>query len=452
MSGRRTSALIALALALVTVALLSVGHRQVGYVRDEGIYFVAGRTHARWLAEVARAPSKLADRPARDRAFAINHEHPALLKLLAGAAGRLLSQETGSNDGDPSVRGLAPVLPEGAAMRLPAQLLSGLAVALLFGAGRALGGGALAGLLAAGFYILLPRVWFHAGLHCFDAPIAAVTLAVVLAYRRALTSWRWGLALGPIVGLAISIKHNALFLPLLLGLHYLCCLGARWWRGRGRPRPGQLAPLWIASVAVLAPLTFYALWPWLWPAPIERLTEYFEFHLYHSWYNTEYLGVNYNRPPMPVSLPLVMTWATVPTALLMLAGCGLVIGLRDDARRSGGEGDAASDAPRFGAPLPRPGDRLDGLLLAIFAVFPIALISLPSVPIFGGTKHWITAYPFLALLAALAWGRLWQAVGISARGRRLQAVALVFVLTPSAWATLRGHPYNLSQYAPLVGG
>ena len=40
-------------------------------------------------------------------------------------------------------------------------------------------------------------------------------------------------------------------------------------------------------------------------------------------------------------------------------------------------------------------------------LFPICLIALPSIPIFGGTKHWLTAYPFLALLAAMGWGRLW---------------------------------------------
>ena len=37
-----------------------------------------------------------------------------------------------------------------------------------------------------------------------------------------------------------------------------------------------------------------------------------------------------------------------------------------------------------------------GCLLA-----PLFVIALPSSPIFGGTKHWLTAYPFLALFAGL---------------------------------------------------
>ena len=33
------------------------------------------------------------------------------------------------------------------------------------------------------------------------------------------------------------------------------------------------------------------------------------------------------------------------------------------------------------------------------AVTPMLMISLPSTPIFGGTKHWFTAYPFMASFA-----------------------------------------------------
>ena len=36
---RRHRLLIALGLGLATTTLLSLGHRDVGYVRDEGIYF-----------------------------------------------------------------------------------------------------------------------------------------------------------------------------------------------------------------------------------------------------------------------------------------------------------------------------------------------------------------------------------------------------------------------------
>jgi hypothetical protein len=472
---RRARLLVAAALGLATTVLLALGHRQVGYVRDEGIYFAASRSHAAWVARLLDSPGQALAAPARDRAFAVNHEHPALLKIAAGVSALLLAEPgpAPTPGQERAAAGLLPLLPEGAAMRLPAQLLAGLAVALLFLAGAGLAGPPvprarpkppvssdiphvssdippvpeasplLAGLCAALWFIALPHVWFHAGLHAFDVPVAAATLAVVLIYRRALTDRRWALALGPALGVAISIKHNALFIPVLLALHYgLCLLLAR-----RRPTAGQWLPLPFLSMAVLAPLTVVALWPWLWSDPLGRLLEYLEFHRLHAYYNTEFLGINYNRPPLPISYPFVLTWATVPTGALLLALLGLVLGLRKDLRPA--PVPKASPTSTWSAPL-LGHDRRDGLLWAMFAAFPLVLIAAPTIPIFGGTKHWLTAYPFLALAAASAWIALARAA--RGRWRHAPAIVLLLLLVPGLWSTINGHPHGLSQYAPLVGG
>ena len=492
LTGPRRRLLAAALLGLLTTLLLALGHRSVGYVRDEGIYFAASRQYAAWAARLLHEPSAALTARERDRAFNINHEHPAFLKIAAGISARLFS-EPGPHPLPAQERapaGLLPLLPEGAAMRLPAQLLAGLAVALLFLAGAALASPDpkatqpvpktipwLAGLCAALWFIALPHVWFHAGLHCFDVPVAAVTLAVVLIYRRALTSPRWALALGPALGVAISIKHNALFIPVLLGVHYLASLAL----ARRRPTVGQLLPLPFLSMALLAPLTVLALWPWLWTDPIGRLQEYIEFHRLHAYYNTEYLGINYNRPPLPVSYPFVLTWATVPTGALLLALFGLVHAVKRDLAtlftrpvpkdtqssasepapkdtQSSASEPVPEDTPRWTAPLPGP--PRDGILLALFSIFPLALIALPTIPIFGGTKHWLTAYPFLALAAAIGLVTLARAVAdtppssplLHRHRHRLPAVALLLILVPGLWSTIDGHPHGLAQYAPLIGG
>lgn len=455
----RRAPLAAAALALLVAGLLSRGHREVGYVRDEGIYFDASRAYAEWGAAALASPGQLFDAGARDRAFSVNHEHPALLKLLAGFSARLFSAP-GPPEHPPEARapaGLLPLLPEGAAMRLPAQLLAGLGAALLLLAGLGLARrsaepdegpvpswhtGAGAGLLAALWFIGLPQVWYHAGLHCFDVPVAVLTLAVVLCYRRALSSPRAALALGPLLGAAIAVKHNALFIPVLLGVHYLASLAL----DRRRPILAQLVPLPFVSMALLAPLTAFALWPWLWSDPLARTLGYFEFHRYHAYYNTEYLGTNFNQPPLPWSYPWTLTWATVPTVSLLLALVGLVLALRRDVRAR-----PASAAPSWRAPLGGSPPR-EGLLWALFALFPLVLISFPSIPIFGGTKHWITAYPFLALAAAAGWRALWGALELRGRARVLPLALVPVALAPALWATYHGHPFGVSQYAPLVGG
>lgn len=488
----RSPVLVAALLAVLTLMTLLGSEASVGYVRDEGIYFEASRHYGAWLARAAREPGKANESKVRDRYFAINHEHPALMKLAAGASARLLAKPPDPAIAEALERELAaagkskkarrkvawkrelaaveggriPVLREGAAMRLPAMLMAALAVALLYLGGHRLGGTS-AGLLAAGAFALLPRVLFHASLHAFDVPIATMTLVVALAWLRALKDWRWGLALGPLLGVAIAVKHNALFLGPLLAAHLWLCLGLRWWKTGERPRLAQIAPLPLWAMAVIGPLVAVALWPWLWHDTFARIAEYFAFHSEHSYYNMEFFGRNYNRPPLPVAYPWVMTWATVPSVLLVLTTIGAGVVLRRAFTHERDQPEPKPETtPSWLRPLPT-GGALDsseaGLLFVGLAAFPLVLISLPNIPIFGGTKHWLTAYPFFALLAAGAWSWLWSAVMPSPddadaanppkRWRSLApALSLLLVLGPSAWASVHGHPFNLSQYAPLAGG
>ncbi len=430
-------------LGLIVMVVLAVAHRQVGFTRDEGVYFEAGRRYATWAARVIAHPAAAGDRRARDRAFAYNREHPALMKLAAGLSARLLARPPVNPEGPDDRGGLLPVMPESAAMRLPAQILAGVGAALLFFVARVRWGPA-AGALAAGWFILAPRVFFHAGLATFDVPVAVATLAVALAYLRALAHPRWAPVAGALWGVAIAIKHNALFLGPLFALHYGACLLLAWRRGL-RPTRAQLAPAPLLAGAALGPLVAFASWPWIWSDTWARLAAYVRFHAQHAWYNMEYLGTNYNLPPLPVSYPFVLTAATVSATLLVLAGVGLVLGVRRDLAPSTGAGPAAP--PTWRAPLPAGWPRLPGVLVAGLALFPLALIAWPTVPIFGGTKHWLTAYPFLALAAAGAFHHLVRGLRPAAR-----ALALVLVLAPGLWATAAGHPFGLSQYAPLVGG
>jgi hypothetical protein len=67
-------------------------------------------------------------------------------------------------------------------------------------------------------------------------------------------------------------------------------------------------------------------------------------------------------------------------------------------------------------------------LFALFALAPILIIAHPSVPIFGGTKHWLTAYPFLALAAAAAWVASWRHLPL--RGRAAASLPALALLTP----------------------
>jgi hypothetical protein len=104
------------------------------------------------------------------------------------------------------------------------------------------------------------------------------------------------------------------------------------------------------------------------------------------------------------------------------------------------------------------GDETDVLfaLGLLAAVAPWLL--LPKTPIFGGTKHWMPAYPFLALFAGRGFDLLANAIARALSrfatpvriGAEVATVACVLA-APLA-ITIHSHPFGLSSYVPLVGG
>jgi hypothetical protein len=219
-------------------------------------------------------------------------------------------------------------------------------------------------------------------------------------------------------------------------------------------------------MATIGPLVFYATWPYVWSDTQARLQWYADYHLNHEYYNLEYLGRNYFGPPSPMSYLPVMVLATVPsiTLLLFLLGAGdravaaatrLYACVRTTRlwKRLGREGSGNEDRDR---------EQGDGgatdLLIALSIAVAIGPWFLPKTPIFGGTKHWLPAYPFVALLAGrgfdLVRAAMHRALAAASDLQRKGADAALFasvVVAPLA-ITAHANPFGLSSYVPLVGG
>ncbi|MFT7579681.1 MAG: hypothetical protein ACI9MR_001347 [Myxococcota bacterium] len=336
---------------------------------------------------------------------------------------------------------------ESTALRLPGLVTGALAVVLTFLLGLELFG-YFAGLFGALAFLFVPRHFFHAHLCCFDMPIVAATLAVLYAFWRARTDRRWALAAAVLWGVALLTKLNAFFLPVPLVMYWL-------WVGRdriglrlklaGRFRPRLTLPslplAFLAMPVVGIPMLF-VYWPKLWFDSMRAFRDYVGFHMHHAHYMQWYFGDPLQVPPFPVDLPFVMTAATVPLVFLALVLVGVLM---------------AAPPSGWGTWLRGWGQRrpvTDNERRMVFALalglFPIVLIALPSTPIFGGVKHWMTGMPLLLIVAGFG---LQQAL----RGLRLPrpawAVVLVLVLAQPVRASIEATPYGTGYYAPtLVGG
>ena len=461
---------LALFIAFNYVLLLLLTVRDLGYARDEGFYFQAARSYQGWFEQLWRDPAN-AVRHA-DSAWRVNNEHPALVKSLFALSNLLLYKRWHL------------FAMEGTSFRFPAMVLSGLGIGLVYLWG-ARARGRLCGLVAALGLGFMPRFFFHAHLACFDAPVVTMWTLCAYCYWRALArgGWLWPIAVGVAFGLALDTKHNSWFLPVACGLHALLLeLGPRLSRARRSAslldtdyrlharlrRRRSLAAL--GSMALLGPPVFYALWPWIWHDTVKRLTAYAKFHLEHVYYNMEFLGRNYWTPPMPRTYAFVMTAATVPAITLLLFAMGLWASRRSVLpTRSSAAPEPALEPARIPEPKPAPiSEPVPGtalLWLLAMAVQYAAWLS-PKTPIFGGTKHWMTAYPFLALFAGVglcaavtAAREVWSAASAVPRwlvalagGPGLELGFAAAVLVAPVVETLHVHPWGLSSYSPLVGG
>ena len=434
---------VAIVVAAGYVVLLLSTTDDLGYARDEGFYFVSARTYGKWFELLATSPHEALAPATVDKFWSVNSEHPALMKSLFALSNQYLQEKHHFFS------------MTGTSFRFPAMVLSGLLLGVVYLWARRLHG-RLAGLVAALSLGFFPRVFFNAHLACFDAPIMALFAITAFSYVESLRKGGVVLPLvtGVAFGLALDTKHNAWFLPIAGVAHLV---------GTAALALVLRAPLWpatkrilanLAAMGVLGPLVFYALWPWIWHDTSARLHAYVQFHVGHEYYNMEFLGENYWQPPMPRAYAWVMTLGTVPGIALLLFGVGVVHhvlrAVRVVRRR-----DAAA---------------IDSLRETLFVGLCLGACYAPwlstNTPIFGGTKHWLPAYPFLVLFAATGFSRVRRGlVQLAAHVRSRKsprlvpgaglalgvALAVVAVAAPMREA-LHSHPWGLSAYTPLVGG
>ncbi len=422
---------IGLLLCVGYVALLAATNTDIGIPRDESFYIDAGDNAGRWWLNLTDPKVESLSKAQIDRGFRYNHEHPVLMKSLFGVSHELLVERWEWVD--------SHLL----GYRLPTMVLAGCTLWLTYLLGLMVGG-PLVGWAAALALAWMPRYFFHAHLACFDAPVTFTWLLVCYTYLRAARSRVWALASGVALGLGFATKLNIFFVPFAL----LLVAAVDTWRfkrttGAWRAPAGERGPLtyysWIAvSMLVLGFVVFYVHWPWLWHDTLKRLGGYYAFHARHEHYPVDYLGTLYYRPPFPVHFPFVFAFVTLPIGVLVLGAIGLwrVVG------------DAIADLKRPAGPHRRAAE----LVLLVNLMVPFAVIAMPYTPIFGGTKHWMPAMPFLAVIAGVGASRLAEELFSVRRYALLGGVLATLMLLPGLHDTLRYGTQGPAYFNAVVGG
>jgi 4-amino-4-deoxy-L-arabinose transferase-like glycosyltransferase len=289
------------------------------------------------------------------------------------------------------------------------------------------------------FLVLMPRFIANGFFAILDIPTALWWFAAAALFYLAMENRKLAWAAGLAAGLALTTKINCLLLPVVLwpwGLYF--------YRRKAVP-----AIVWSA---VLMPVVFFALWPFLWADPIVNFGKYFgeKFGFVvavYKWFGVDlathgdalhrmlqrsavpvlYVGKVY-AGGVPWHYPLVMTAITTPPGILAAAAAGAARWLRE-----------REDAALFS-------------FLIVNVAFWLLAFAAGLAEAYDGVRLFLNIFPFVAILAAIGVRWAWQAVAKTPIGvPGAWAVAVLFVASQAGGTLLYG-PYGLSYYNRLIGG
>ena len=237
----------------------------------------------------------------------------------------------------------------------------------------------------------------------------------------------------------MATKHNVLFIPIVLFVSWLFFYVFSY---RKEADSGSFTgflkaiPKVFWFMVIISLPVYFLIWPRMWFNTVDRLIAYAEFHGKHVNYLNYYFGKPLKNGPFPFSFPWAMTFFTTPTPQLVCFFAGIIYFCRDFLKSE------------------KTCEKEAAFAMITGSLFPIFLIALPSVPIFGGIKHWFTGYPLMLTAGVFAieesaknlikTGVLKKNLTVAA----LFILAAVSLITPNIKFAKRGAAF----YNELIGG
>jgi len=385
-----------------TLLLIASGLGRPGITWDEPFYTEAGKTYLDWF----KAKSPFSEETLREH-WKVEHAHPPLGKLWYGLWATLFSKLT--HEASDAQRFYAGVL----GARLGASIVSALSVLLIFLLVRRTSS-YLVGLLSAATFLFLPRIFVHLHLAALDVPVALGWFLTAFAFFEAMKHPRWAFLCGFFFGLSLLTKGNALFLPLALWPW-----GLLLYRKRALPA--------VLSMAIIGPVLFFAFWPWMWLDPLGMLRGFIADKLNRVIIPVRYLGVTYKTSYAPWHYPFLLTALTIPVGIFF----ALILEVISIFRRR-------THSFEF------------FILWNLLVVLAVA--ALPNAPKYDGVRLFLPAFPFVAVLAAFGFKRVWDFLLKRFRRKAFAAALLLVFLVSQFFPALFMFPYGLSYYNGFVGG
>jgi hypothetical protein len=305
-------------------------------------------------------------------------------------------------------------------------------------------GGPLAGLIALILLAACPLYFGHMFMNPKDAPFAAAMAILLLGLVRIFEEYpRLRPVTVALLGIGLGLSIGSRILGFMGGVYASAALALLLMleaRAKGaRPAIARAGSFLLALLPglLLAYLVMGLIWPWAVLQPLNplRAVGYFSEFFEKPWQEL-FGGALISVPDMPRSYVPALFALQMPEIFLALGLVGVAGALYGVMRR---------DLP--------PRRRAVSLLVAMAAIFPIALTVALRPAMYNGIRHFIFVLPPFAVLGGLAGAWLFDALGRRFRFGALAAAVLFAtgIVVPLV-EMVRLHPYEYTYFNHLAGG
>ena len=280
---------------------------------------------------------------------------------------------------------------------------------------------------ATGLYLSQPVLWGHGFINPKDPPFATVFIAGVYFGLRLVDNlsspefagkakWQNMIVTGILIGLATNMRIIGPLLGIMIFIYALL-------------KCEKKALLYFVPVAVIAILTTYITWPYIWEAPLQTFIDVLKLMSNYStspnilFSGSYYRSYELPRRYLPWLLGITLTEPVWPL---------FVIGSTIASIRSIKKGLEWKS--------------LSIILFWFFFMLLYALIVHP--PMYDGYRHFLFILPPVFIMA----GFVFEGFYLRIPARWLHGLLALAILLPGIIAGIKLHPYQYTYYNSLVGG
>ena len=294
-----------------------------------------------------------------------------------------------------------------------------------------------AGTIVMVLLFLSPRFLGHSFNNPKDIPFAAMFMIAVYYIHKFISEYpkfsiKTCIKLAVVLGLAVSIRVGGLLLyayfAMFVGCLYLYINKPKDYFSQANLKIVKRVLIYFLCIVVGAHLITIITWPFIMPSPIGNTIKAFvDLSHYHVSIRQNFEGVMQWSDLLP--------WYYTPKFILITIPVAVIIGMLI--------------YPFVGGW--KKANRFNTFIIYFAFIFPVFWIVYSGANVYGGWRHSLFIYPFMAIAAGLGFNAL-----IDFGKRNYQKILLTILpfvlLIPPAVFIIKSHPYQYVYFNRIVGG